>query len=644
MKINKLLLIFLTFIFMPCFIYAQSCDPSKITIESVELIDNIEEYHEPSDPPTIEDNTIKLNINFNEVGQSVKFKVVITNNSEDDFELSIDSDNSSYIKYELIDTQSIIPTNSSSEFYIKATYLNEIPEQEFENNGFNKINTVKMNFKFEDELVNPKTGNINYIKIILFIICVAIAAFVYLKNKQQVYFVFILFAFLLLVPTNVNSLCQICINIESNVNIPKYETRKLYNVVRSYSVDDSKPSEFVSNSEGIVFKEKASDTNGKGKYLLSSTKNDEYPVYYYRGNVTNNNVKFGGFCWKIVRTTSTGGTKLIYNGVYGENGCNNTGEASVVAKSIKFGVGNNKLGYFGYEMSAGHGFTSLVDSRVNNGVAFSKSVTYDGAYYVLDDDVYIKDDNFTASKDEVLKNHHYTCLKPVGERCEKVYYIYFSRDAAMGYVTLSNGETIEDVLNNDIINSSNENASNAKTYIDNWFSNNLTSYTDFLEDTVWCNDRSIYQKGGWDPNEVPSEKLTFGPYARTFILGKPSVECANYNDSFTVHEAYGNAKLTYPVGLLTLDEVNLAGMTWEDSTSDTYLNNGMVWWTMSPTLQSSTLVYIGVIHTIEDHIHATYTSSGCGAIRLSISIKNDIYIETGDGTADNPFIFEDLKS
>ena len=85
-------------------------------------------------------------------------------------------------------------------------------------------------------------------------------------------------------------------------------------------------------------------------------------------------------------------------------------------------------------------------------------------------------------------------------------------------------------------------------------------------------------------------------------------------------------------------------MTWEDSTSDTYLNNGMVWWTMSPTLQSSTLVYIGVIHTIEDHIHATYTSSGCGAIRLSISIKNDIYIETGDGTADNPFIFEDLKS
>ena len=39
------------------------------------------------------------------------------------------------------------------------------------------------------------------------------------------------------------------------------------------------------------------------------------PVYYYKGNVENNNVLFGGFCWKIVRTTETGGVKIVYNGV-----------------------------------------------------------------------------------------------------------------------------------------------------------------------------------------------------------------------------------------------------------------------------------------------------------------------------------------
>ncbi len=38
------------------------------------------------------------------------------------------------------------------------------------------------------------------------------------------------------------------------------------------------------------------------------------PVYYYKDNVQNNNVLFGGFCWKIVRTTETGGVKIVYNG------------------------------------------------------------------------------------------------------------------------------------------------------------------------------------------------------------------------------------------------------------------------------------------------------------------------------------------
>ena len=39
------------------------------------------------------------------------------------------------------------------------------------------------------------------------------------------------------------------------------------------------------------------------------------PVYYYKGNVQNNNVLFAGFCWKIVRTTETGGVKIVYNGI-----------------------------------------------------------------------------------------------------------------------------------------------------------------------------------------------------------------------------------------------------------------------------------------------------------------------------------------
>ncbi len=78
---------------------------------------------------------------------------------------------------------------------------------------------------------------------------------------------------------------------------------------------DTAKSKYVAGIYGINFSQLPSNTNGKGLYLKAETQNDEYPIYYYRGEVDNNNVLFGGFCWKIVRTTEKGGTKLIYNGV-----------------------------------------------------------------------------------------------------------------------------------------------------------------------------------------------------------------------------------------------------------------------------------------------------------------------------------------
>ncbi len=41
-------------------------------------------------------------------------------------------------------------------------------------------------------------------------------------------------------------------------------------------------------------------------------------VYYYAGNITNNNLLFNNYCWKMVRTTETDGVKLLYNGIYGK--------------------------------------------------------------------------------------------------------------------------------------------------------------------------------------------------------------------------------------------------------------------------------------------------------------------------------------
>ncbi len=81
-----------------------------------------------------------------------------------------------------------------------------------------------------------------------------------------------------------------------------------------------KASNEVMPSTILNFSQISSDSNGKGLYLLSSTKDDNYPIYFYRGAVTNNNLKIGDLCFKILRTTSTGGIKIIYYGTISESG------------------------------------------------------------------------------------------------------------------------------------------------------------------------------------------------------------------------------------------------------------------------------------------------------------------------------------
>lgn len=105
-----------------------------------------------------------------------------------------------------------------------------------------------------------------------------------------------------------------------------YEPQTLNNIIEKQAVLDNEASEFVTATTGIDFANISSNTNGKGVYTMASTKDDAFPIHYYRGAVTNNNVKFANFCWKIVRTTETGGVKLIYNGVPNSTtgACSNT--------------------------------------------------------------------------------------------------------------------------------------------------------------------------------------------------------------------------------------------------------------------------------------------------------------------------------
>ena len=71
------------------------------------------------------------------------------------------------------------------------------------------------------------------------------------------------------------------------------------------------------------FTNSADNQSQFGVYTRKGTSNDKYPIYYYRGKFgnVNNNLKFNGYCWKIIRTTATGGVRIIYNGPIKNGSC-----------------------------------------------------------------------------------------------------------------------------------------------------------------------------------------------------------------------------------------------------------------------------------------------------------------------------------
>ncbi len=80
--------------------------------------------------------------------------------------------------------------------------------------------------------------------------------------------------------------------------------------------------------------------------LLCSAPDNYGTSYYFRGNVSNNYVKFAGFYWRIVRINGDGSIRLIYDGTVAHQ----NGEASddrYIGRSA-FNSSNNDNAYVGY--------------------------------------------------------------------------------------------------------------------------------------------------------------------------------------------------------------------------------------------------------------------------------------------------------
>ena len=315
----------------------------------------------------------------------------------------------------------------------------------------------------------------------------------------------------------------------------------------------------------IDYKVRSGVSGTNGIYTTTATVGN-VPVYYFRGDAdkVNNNIIFNNMCWKIIRTTETGGVKIIYNGTPTDGKCDNTEEETQVGRSA-FNANYTDNAYVGYMYG-------------------------------------------TAGSNTYAATH------------------------------------------------ANTNDSTIKTYIDNWYKANFDEITTSkLEDTVFCNDRSTK---AYDANTIGNASyssygdLGYGKNNTLYLAAHrasynsntphPSLVCQNNNDKFTVDSKNGNGKLTYPVGLITLDEVVLAGFnTYNSNTSDykdttNYLYTNSYYWTFSPVLLNDygsasvgSVRSAGAVST--DYVNGAY------GVRPVVSLADGTLV-TGSGTTTNPYV------
>ncbi len=163
-----------------------------------------------------------------------------------------------------------------------------------------------------------------------------------------------------------------------------------------------------------------------------------------------------------------------------------------------------------------------------------------------------------------------------------------------------------------------------KGYLDNWYKKNLTGYTSFLDGTsVYCNDRSIRELGGWNPTNSPSLTTTLQFYQYS---ANRDLNCVNEWDRFAVTNT--KAKLTYPIGLLTEPERNLM--------TANFAKTGQYYWGASPGYFDGDYASVRYVTTTGDyHVNDVDTSYGARGV---VSLRPGTKLEKGTGTYNDPYI------
>ena len=192
----------------------------------------------------------------------------------------------------------------------------------------------------------------------------------------------------------------------------------------------------------------------------------------------------------------------------------------------------------------------------------------------------------------------------------------------------------------------NTNNSTIKGIIDTWYKDNLnTNYGKYLSTTaVYCNDRST------------SDNANFGARTRLDTNKTPSYDCAATEDKFTVDTSTGNGKLTYPIALMTADEVSFAGGVMYTNASTWYYYNSAKgsstgstwWWLLSPEFWYDSGAYVSQVFGLDHPGYLDYRRVGdardSSGVRPAVSLKSCVKTSGGNGSASDPYTIKETET
>ena len=191
-------------------------------------------------------------------------------------------------------------------------------------------------------------------------------------------------------------------------------------------------------------------------------------------------------------------------------------------------------------------------------------------------------------------------------------------------------------------NRANTNNSTIKEVIDSWYASNMTSYAKYLSETaIYCSDREV----GEGTYTATGLKFYYAPYTRIDTNKAATYGCTATEDKFTVDSAAGNGKLTYPIALMTVDELVFAGGAYRESALTWYYYNSVKgsstgkisWWLMSPyDWGANSSVFRTYGSDSPGFLYARRVDDTLG-VRPVISIKGNNLWKSGDGTASSPY-------